>query len=113
MPDLLHTISCPVPGFEALQITVNLGLTGTQITDGWQRGECRAIAGFPDWFETVKALGLPETLEPAIPLTIASVSDTFPVIVAAYLNGYDVINDALRDYMAEQRPFLKKRSVPI
>jgi hypothetical protein len=100
MIDLLHTIDCPIPGYEAIRITVNLGYTDQQILDGWLAGENRAIAGFPNW--TADS-------EPPIPLTMERARQLFPIVVSAYLTGYDVINDALRDYMAVSRPFLKPR----
>jgi hypothetical protein len=82
MIDLLHTIDCPIPGYEAIRITVNLGYTDQQILDGWLAGENRAIEGFPDWPKAASDLGL-DVDEPAMPLTMERARRAFPIVVSA------------------------------
>jgi hypothetical protein len=108
MIDLLHTIACPIPGYEVFEITVNLGYTDQQVLEGWMDGENRAIQNFPNWVEAATLFGWDMAQSP-IPLTMDAARKVFPIVVSAYLTGYDVINDALRDYMAVSRPFLKAR----
>lgn len=108
MIDLLHTFDCPIPGYEGLQITVNLGLRDQDVLDGWTRGENVAVTGFPNWTGAASRFGW-DAVEPSMPLTMETARRTFPIIMSAYLTGYDVINDGLRDYMGSSRPFLKAR----
>lgn len=115
MRELRHTINCTVPTLEALQITVNLGLTDEQIAHGQVRGIYRFILDFPNWDEVAEALCFfeldPETGEdtttpmskPAMPLTSKGMT-RLPGVLQQYLYGGYAIVDANTDFLRTTRP---------
>lgn len=98
-----HTITCPIEGYEALELVFDLGMTQTQLNSARAEGNpAPALVGLLGW----DAAGLGE--QPAMPLTEAALMD-LPFVLVGYLASDEAIGDALRDYLDTRRPNLKRR----
>ena len=70
-PIVRHTITVPIDGFESLEVTYNVGLTGAQVDLAQRQGvPAFGLLDFPNWEEVAPALGLcqPELDEEGTPV---------------------------------------------
>lgn len=106
-----HTIGCQIAGYESLHIAIDIGMTNEQIGAGQAERRHTFVLDFPNWDAVAESLDL--TMDkPEMPLTVAGLNK-LPVVLTRYIGGGYVINDAVDDYMATVRPFLKTSSEPI
>lgn len=114
MRALRHTFPIPIPGYEALEITIDIGLTNEQVDHGQANGQHVFVLDFPNWDEVAEALemftddpatGKPTTTpmpKPEMPLTHVALSG-LPVVLGRYIGGGYVINDACTHFMENMR----------
>ena len=103
-----HTMAIPLDGFEALEVTHDLGLSWQQVNEQREAGHLApTIVCFPNWEAVAADLELPACV-PVFPLTMDTLY-TFPMKLTGYLVGDDMIRDALKDERESRRPFSKAR----
>jgi hypothetical protein len=100
MPQLLHTLHCPL-GFD-LDLVVDLGMTQAEYLAGLEAKQYRAVTDIPNW-STVMAGD-----KPAFPLTDETVGD-LPFAMVRYITSGAVIGDALDDLMETRNPNSPRR----
>lgn len=101
MPQLLHTLHCPL-GFD-LDLVLDLGLTQPEYLAGLEAGEYRALIDVPNW---PAVMG--DAVKPAFPLTTETIG-ALPFALVRYISGGQVIGDALDDMMDQHFPKSRTR----
>lgn len=98
-----HTIGCPLPGYESLDLTFNVAMTGEEYDTARDEGDAAAgLVDFPNWTAVAESLELPRD-KPAFPLTAATLN-TLPFLLVRYLTGNSGVSDALDSYLALRSP---------
>lgn len=101
MPQLLHTLHCPL-GFD-LDLVLDLGLTEIEYRAGLVAKEYRAVADIPNWSDVMG-----DAVKPSFPLTVESIG-ALPFALVRYITSGEVIGDALDDLMETRNPNSPRR----
>jgi len=100
MPQLLHTLHCPL-GFD-LDLVVDLGMTQAEYLAGLEAKQYRALVDIPNW-STVMTGPKPE-----FPVTDETIGG-LPFALVRYISSGAVIGDALDDLMENRNPNSNRR----
>ena len=109
----LVTVSCPIPGLEAIQASYNLAVTGAQISAAMREGKLSSyLFALPNWSEVAASLGLIDAdgAPVPVPLPLNDHLDALPSDLSTWL-GVGGFMDA-QTLWAEQciSPKLRKTS---
>lgn len=114
-----HTYNCLLPGYESLEITINVRLTDRALAIMREQGRpATAIVDFPNWDDVAQVCQLFEIdpltgestetplAKPDYPLTWAGLA-TLPFDLQNYITGQMYLRDGIDSYTETVHPKLR------
>ncbi len=113
MKVIKHTITCPIPGYEALEVSFNVAMTHAQLDYAQRTGQHGAgLLDLPNWEEVAPELELCDAegqpLPKPIPMTEENLPN-LPMALATFLLSGIGMQLAVGDYIGQLSPNYKRR----
>lgn len=97
-----HAIVCPIPGYEALQATFNVGATGAQVDAANREGATAPfLLDLENWEEVATAAELVDADGKPLekPLPIKEHANSLPLALLVWLSSNATFYEAVGDYV--------------
>ncbi len=113
MKIIKHTITCPIPGYEALEVTFNVAMTHAQL-DYAQRNQQHGagLVDLPNWDEVAAELELTDAEGAPLAKPLPMTEDNLPLLpmaLSTFLLSGIGMQLAVGDYVGQLSPNYKRR----